>query len=330
MDNNNNFGISESELMNAALGDFDDAPAKPESKDIFSSSTPAASPAGAFANNAPNAGVNPPANGQDVTKPVNPAPAGYRPAPPANGQNFGAPVNPVQANRSAQGQAAPVAKPVQNAANPVNPAPAGYRPAPPVGGQNFGAPVNPVQANRSANIPVTPAVNPAPPAPVNRSAPAQDYNAPAGQPVNNIYVNNAINTGMPMRQLKTDRSLIKYVLLSMITFAIYGIYCLAGVADDLNITASRYDGKKTMNAWLLAFVISPITFGIAIFVWYHKISARLGDELDRRGIDYSFDASTYWLWCILGAFIIVGPFIYFHKFFTASNLINEDYNRKGF
>ncbi|MBQ4244849.1 MAG: hypothetical protein II702_08045 [Clostridia bacterium] len=179
MDNNNNFGISESELMNAALGDFDDAPAKPESKDIFSSSTPAASPAGAFANNAPNAGVNPPANGQGVTKPINPAPAGYRPAPPANGQNFGAPVNPVQANRGAQGQAAPVAKPVQNAANPVNPAPAGYRPAPPVSGQNFGAPVNPAPANRSAQgqaapvaKPVQNAANPVNPAPAGyRPAP---------------------------------------------------------------------------------------------------------------------------------------------------------------
>ena len=43
----------------------------------------------------------------------------------------------------------------------------------------------------------------------------------------------------------------------------------------------------------------------------------------------SFGAKDFWLWCILGSLIVVGPFIYFHKFFKSVNLLAEDYNFSG-
>ena len=137
-----------------------------------------------------------------------------------------------------------------------------------------------------------------------------------------------INTA-PVGQLKTNRSFIKVLLLSIITFGIYGMVTYASIANDLNVIASRYDGKKTMNYWLLIFVITPITFGIGAIVWMHKISARMGDELKRRNIDMKFGAGTFWLWNTLGAFIIVGPIVYMVKFFKAINALAADYNIKG-
>lgn len=104
---------------------------------------------------------------------------------------------------------------------------------------------------------------------------------------------------------------------------------MSSVSSDINTIAGRYDGKKTMHFCLLTFVFSWLTFGIAIFVWYHRISARIGKELKRRGISYSFGAGTYWLWNILGSLIVVGPFIYFHKLFKSMNLLAKDYNEKG-
>lgn len=59
------------------------------------------------------------------------------------------------------------------------------------------------------------------------------------------------------------------------------------------------------------------------------LSARIGKELFRRGIDYKFSAATYWLWSVLGAFIIVGPFIYVHKLAKASNKLAVDFNERG-
>jgi uncharacterized membrane protein YqgA involved in biofilm formation len=138
-----------------------------------------------------------------------------------------------------------------------------------------------------------------------------------------------VTPAAPARQLKTNRSLLKVILLSIITLGIYSLFFYAGIASDVNLLASRYDGKKTMNFWLLFFIITPITAGIGMIVWIHKLCNRMGDELSRRGISYSFRASTYWLWCVLGALIIVGPFIFIHKFAEASNRLAADYNIKG-
>ncbi|MBR2310873.1 MAG: DUF4234 domain-containing protein [Oscillospiraceae bacterium] len=139
---------------------------------------------------------------------------------------------------------------------------------------------------------------------------------------------NTVNTA-PVGQLKTNKGLLKTILLSLVTFGIYPLVVMSSVSNDINIVASRYDGKKTMHYCLLTFVIIPLTLGIAGIVWYHKISDRIGAELNRRGIDYSFSATDYWLWSVLGSLIVVGPFVYLHKMFKAVNLMNAHYNQNG-
>ena len=133
----------------------------------------------------------------------------------------------------------------------------------------------------------------------------------------------------PVRQLSTSRGLLKFILLSIITLGIYGIVVMTQVGNDINAIASRYDGKKTMHYCLLFFVVAPFTLGIGSIVWMHKISNRIGAELNRRGLNYSFSSSTYWLWNVLGTLIIVGPFVYLHKMFTAMNALAADYNVNG-
>ena len=130
--------------------------------------------------------------------------------------------------------------------------------------------------------------------------------------------------------LKTNRSLVKYIFLSLITFGIYGIVVFCSIPDDLNFVASKYDGKRTMPFLLLAFIFSWLTLGIAVPVWYHRLSNRLGAELTRRGIDYPVSAVDFWLWNVLCSLIVIGPFVYMHKLLKGMNLICEDYNMKGF
>ena len=133
----------------------------------------------------------------------------------------------------------------------------------------------------------------------------------------------------PFFKLKTNRGLLKYILLSIITFGIYPLVLMSCISSDINIIASKYDGKKTMHFCLVAFIFSWLTFGIVPIVWYHKISARIGKELTRRGISYSFGAGSFWGWNVLGSFIVVGPFIYLHKLCKAMNLLSENYNING-
>ena len=140
---------------------------------------------------------------------------------------------------------------------------------------------------------------------------------------------NTVNTA-PMGQLKTNKGLLKTILLSIVTFGIYPLVVMSSVSTDIDVVASRYDGRKTMHYCLLFFVVAPITLGIASFFWYHNISERIGNELRRRDIPYSFGAADYWLWCILGSMLFgIGPLVYLHKLFKAVNLMNEHYNNYG-
>ena len=104
---------------------------------------------------------------------------------------------------------------------------------------------------------------------------------------------------------------------------------MSKVSTDINLIATKYDGKKTMHFSLVFFLFSWLTLGIVPLGWHHKMSARVGTELARRGIDYSFGASTFWLWGILGSIIVVGPFIYTYKLLKSMNLLAADYNAKG-
>lgn len=133
----------------------------------------------------------------------------------------------------------------------------------------------------------------------------------------------------PILQLKTKRGLIKFILLSLITFGIYALVFYSRISTDINLIASRYDGKKTMHFCLLTFIVAPITLGIGAIVWNHRISARIGRELTRRGIGYSFGASTFWLWNVLGSLIVIGPFVYLHKLCKSMNLLCADFNVNG-
>lgn len=132
----------------------------------------------------------------------------------------------------------------------------------------------------------------------------------------------------PRIQLPTKRGLGKMIFLGLLTFGIYPVVIWSRIVTELNIAASRYDGERTVS-YFGACMLAPITLGIYVWVWMHNFCSRIGNELQRRNIDYKFGASTFWLWGVLGSLIVVGPFIFTHKLMESMNRINEDFNIKG-
>ena len=132
----------------------------------------------------------------------------------------------------------------------------------------------------------------------------------------------------PAIQLPTNRGLLKFILLTIITFGIYGLVVWCKLSTEINTTASKYDGKSTMH-YIVMVILTCITCGIFSLIWFHQYSARVGAELRRRNIAYSFDASDFWIWFFLGSLIVLGPLVYLHKVLKAQNLINEHYNTYG-
>ena len=126
--------------------------------------------------------------------------------------------------------------------------------------------------------------------------------------------------------MKTNRGLLKMILLGIITFGIYPIVVYSQISEEINVLASPHDGRHTMHYCLIFFLFSWLTLNIATLVWWHRISGRVGQELRRRNLQYSFGASDFWLWNILGLLIVIGPFVYIHKLMKAMNFINADWN----
>lgn len=132
----------------------------------------------------------------------------------------------------------------------------------------------------------------------------------------------------PRLQLPTRRGLGKMVFLGILTLGIYPTVIWSRIVTELNLAASRHDGRRTMPYFGMV-LLTPVTLGIFAFVWMHRFCRRIGDELQRRDIGYKFDSSTFWLWNILGCLILVGPFVFLHKLMKSMNQINADFNVNG-
>lgn len=189
----------------------------------------------------------------------------------------------------------------------------------------------------------------------------QPQQAPAAQTVYQNVYQQVSAPQRPYYQLPAQRSLVKMIFLGLITFGIYNLVIMSRIAEETNMVASKHDGERTQQfLWML--YLGGLTLGIYAFVWMHGLCNRIGGEVRRRGIDYKFGASDFWIFSFLFAFvgaiviaivirlvfastasiaalwlayiltsaaICVGPFIFIHKLCKASNLMNQDYNRKG-
>lgn len=132
----------------------------------------------------------------------------------------------------------------------------------------------------------------------------------------------------PARMLATNRGMLKMIFLGILTLGIYPMIINAYMAEDINIIACAHDGKRTTHPTAAACLM-VVTLGIYAFVWPHKLCNRIGAELQRRRINYRFDACSFWLWNILGMLIVIGPLVYLHKYCKAMNLLAADYNERG-
>ena len=127
------------------------------------------------------------------------------------------------------------------------------------------------------------------------------------------------------KKLTTNRNMWKLMLLNVLTLGIYSIVFFMPLSFDLDKIAPKRDGSKTMS-FLVAYIISIFTFTIVLMYWHYQIAGRIQEALAKRNIAYTFGTSDFWRWYFFGAYILVGPFVYFHKLCKAMNLLCADYN----
>ncbi len=126
--------------------------------------------------------------------------------------------------------------------------------------------------------------------------------------------------------LKTDRSLLIMVLLSIVTCGIYWYIFFYQIVKDIN-TACEGDGDETPGL-LIFILLSLVTCGIYSYVWYYKVGNRLAVNCGRYGYSVSENGTTVLLWMILGQFVCcIGPFIAWNIIISHTNMICIGYNR---
>jgi hypothetical protein len=122
------------------------------------------------------------------------------------------------------------------------------------------------------------------------------------------------------------RNLAGLVLLSIITLGIYSLYWIHKMAKDVNAICEG-DGEKTGG--LLKYIfLGLITLGIYNLVWLYKLGERLQDNGPKYDVNVKEGGSTILLWDLLGALIVVGPFIALHLIIKNTNLLAKEYNKK--
>jgi hypothetical protein len=109
-----------------------------------------------------------------------------------------------------------------------------------------------------------------------------------------------------------ERSLLKLILLSMITCGIYDIIFWWGYVKDIN-TICEGDGKKSPN-YLVVILLNIVTFGIYDLYWNYTQGNRLQQAAPNYGLVISKGGSAVLAWNLLGSLVaaissLISPFI---------------------
>ena len=101
--------------------------------------------------------------------------------------------------------------------------------------------------------------------------------------------------------LKTDRSLVLYILLGFLTCGIYQLYVFYTIMRDVNVACDG-DGRHTPG--LLEFILFGIlTCGIYDLYWFYSVGNRLADNAPRYGLRFQENGTTLLLWMLIGSYV---------------------------
>lgn len=127
-------------------------------------------------------------------------------------------------------------------------------------------------------------------------------------------------------RLQTDRSLLVYILLSLLTCGIYSWYFIYRLAQDVNV-ACEGDGSST-SGLAVFLLLSLITCGIYPIFWWYSLANRLAANAPRYGLHFQENGTTVLLWYVFGVLICgIGPYVAAYIVIKNTNTICLAYNQ---
>lgn len=125
--------------------------------------------------------------------------------------------------------------------------------------------------------------------------------------------------------MKTNRSIIVLILLSILTCGIYPLFFWYSYVKDVNRMCAG-DGKNT-NGILMFFLLSLITFGIYAIVWQYGMQNRLRDNASKYNAGLIKGGGTVLCWSIFGSLLFgIGPLVALYIQIDSINRLAYGYN----
>ena len=127
--------------------------------------------------------------------------------------------------------------------------------------------------------------------------------------------------------MKENRSLIKLLLLNLITAGIYGLFFWERYAEDMN-TVCMGDGRKTRGV-IGRTLLTILTLGIYEQVWLYKAGDRIAANCRVKGIPAKATGGSVLLWYTVGTLLFgIGPLVAISKLIRGLNDLSAAYNRR--
>ncbi len=144
---------------------------------------------------------------------------------------------------------------------------------------------------------------------------------------NRYYQAKSQQGGVYTGPLKTDRSLVLYILLGFLTCGIYQLYVFYTIMRDVNVACDG-DGRHTPG--LLEFILFGIlTCGIYDLYWFYSVGNRLADNAPRYGLHFQENGTTLLLWMIIGSLLcFIGSYVGIYFLLNNVNAICSAYNQQ--
>lgn len=129
-------------------------------------------------------------------------------------------------------------------------------------------------------------------------------------------------------KLQTNRSLLRCILLGIVTIGIYDLYVYHKMAKDVNVAcAGDSENTSEMPRFLL---LTLVTFGVYSFIWHYKLGNRLVKNAPRYGLSFKYGGKTVCILILSGLIPYVGiitSMIGVYILFKNTNAICEAYNK---
>jgi len=127
--------------------------------------------------------------------------------------------------------------------------------------------------------------------------------------------------------VQNNRSLLKLILLSIVTCGIYDLFFIHTLARDVNIICGA-DGKNTPGL-LKLWLFSILTCGIYAYIWYYNLGNRLAESAPRYGLTFAENGTSVLMWMLFGSLLCgIGPFIALNIIIKNTNQLATAYLTK--